>query len=216
MILILTLALLATSAQDTESPQTRIERLSRELESDRADVRDKAFRDLVAVGKPALEPMKKLAESGKDAELRARAAKIVKEIELALRPRVLAGILYARKEKDPAKVWKGEEWIRKAAAQEGYETLFTACSNGNGPLSKARRTLYPDVPEKKPGGVYVWARIVEQTEDKAVVEVSCSVKSWRSGTFTVDLAGPRLLVRLADQAPLDDLLLALELRTGEK
>jgi len=174
MILILTLALLQSSAQD-------IERLSRELESDRADVR-------------------------------ARAAQIVKEIELALRPNVAAKIIFGKKGKDPAGIWKGDEWVQKAAALEGYETLIAVCGTPSPYLSGERQTLYPAVPDKKPGGVTISARIVELTADKAVVDVSCSIKSWKSGKYTVDLATPRRLIRLTEQAPVEDLFLTLELQ----
>jgi hypothetical protein len=49
--------------------------------------------------------------------------------------------------------------------------------------------------------------------DKAVIEITCSVKSWNSGRYTVDLAKPRTLIRLSDQSPLEDLLLALEIQS---
>ena len=62
-----------------------LNRLVRDLGSDSLETRDRAARELVALGKPALEAMKKLAENAPEKEVRSRAAQIAKEIDIALR-----------------------------------------------------------------------------------------------------------------------------------
>jgi hypothetical protein len=209
---ILSLALLsaASAAQDAEAARKRIEQLASDLGHERPDVRDRATRELVEIGKPALEAMNKLAESGEDAEIRARAAGVARAIEAALRPKVVATVLMAKKKQDPADAWKGEEWIRRPAADLGYEglSLLAAASE----VSEERRILYPETAPQKPGGLYIRGQIVERTSDKATIEVSCSIPSMKSGRFTLDARETRRLIRLTESAAGGDLLLALELR----
>jgi hypothetical protein len=202
----------ASASQEAPGLEDRIARLASELSSESVETRERAAHELVGIGRPALEPMKRLAESAKDPEVRGRAAEIAKKVEFALRPKIIARFFFGKKEKAVEGDWKGEEWIRKAAAFDGYTKLIQVGSLESSDVSDKRRTLYPDTPSNKPGGIYVWGQIVEQTSDKAVIEISCSVKSWRSGKYVLDQEKPRLLIRLSDQSPLEDLFLALELK----
>jgi hypothetical protein len=204
---------LSLVAAPSPSPQERIDRLAAELGSETVEVRKKATRDLVASGKPALKTIKKLAVSAKDAEMRSRAVRIVNEIEVALRPKVIASFLFGKQEKAPTDAWKGEAWIRKAAADQGYENLSAPYSLEGSEISDKRRVLYPEKPSEQPGGLYIRGQITEQTPDMAVIEISCSIKSMKSGRFVLKSEEPRKLIRLTDQPGLGDLFIALQLRS---
>ena len=189
----------------------RLHQLSKELADDSFEVREKASRDLIALGRLALEPMKKLSETATDVEVRSRAGRIAKEIHADSRPRVQVRFLFARKGQPAAAPASMEEWIRTAAADQGYPAIETTGATPWSDLGLERATLFPAVETGKPGGVYVYGKIAEWTIDGAVtIETACTVKSWTSGRVSLDPKTPRKLIRLSDQAN-GDLFLAVKL-----
>lgn len=189
----------------------RIEPLCRDLGSDDEGTRVRATRALTAIGRPALEALKRLADAAKDAEVKFRATQIVREIQAALRPRVAALFFYGRKEKGTAAPFQVEDWVRKAAAEQGFDTL-TGFGYEWTEIPLTSETLFPAAPSRRPGGVYVRGQIVEWTiEGSAVIDLACTVKSWKQGKFSLDAREPRKLVRLSEQQPADDLFVALKI-----
>jgi hypothetical protein len=204
----------ASESQAASALDDRIARLALELSSESVETRERAERELLAIGKPVLAQMKKLAQLGKDPEMRARAAEIARKLEFALRPKVVARFVFGKKGTGVGDDGMGVDWIYKDAAFQGYLPVTAI-----GPLewlevSDNRKTLYPDTPSTKPGGIYVWSQIVEQTQDKAIIEITCSVKSWKSGKFTLDQKDSHVLIRLSNQSPVEDLFLALEFKSN--
>jgi hypothetical protein len=190
----------------------RIDPLCRELASEEEAVRVRATRALTAMGRPALEAVRRLSETAADAEVKFRATQIVRDIRETLRPRVAAIFFFGRKEKgSPAAPPQLDEWIRKAAAEQGFPLLSAVQGEWTEvPLTKG--TLFPPGPPSKPGGIYVWGQVVEwTTEGSAVVDLRSSVSSWTQGKVALDAQEPRKLLRLSNQQPMDDLFLALKI-----
>ena len=191
--------------------QDRIRQLSKELADDSQEVREKATRDLVALGRVALEPTRKLSESAVDVEVRSRAIRILKDIHVAARPRVQVRSFFAKKDRPAAAPACIEEWIRTAAAEQGFPAIESTGWTEWSDLSLERSTLFPAVPSGKPGGVYVYGKTVEWTLDGAVtIEIANTVKSWKSGRFPLDAKTPRTVIRLSDQVS-GDLFLAMRI-----
>jgi hypothetical protein len=191
----------------------RIDPLCRDLGSDDERVRVQATRELTAIGRPALDIVKRLSETTGDAEIKFRATQIVRDIQATFRPRVHALFFFGRKEKaTTAAALEVEDWVRKAALEQGFPILtgFVGAAWTEIPLTKG--SLHPPVQSGKSGGVHVWGQVVESTtEDGAVVELTCSMKSWTQGKFTLDAREPRKLIRLSNQQPMDDVFVALKI-----
>ncbi|HEX7898392.1 MAG TPA: hypothetical protein VF950_11575 [Planctomycetota bacterium] len=191
--------------------QDRIRQLSKELADDSQEVREKATHDLVALGRVTLEPIRKLSESAVDVEVRSRAFRILKDIHAAGRPRVQVRFFFARKDRPADAPACIEEWIRAAAAEQRFPAIESAGWTEWSDLGLERSTVFPTVQTGKPGGVYVYGKTVEWTLDGAVtIEIDNSVKSWKSGRFSMDVKTPRTLIRLSDQTGAD-LFLAMRI-----
>lgn len=203
---------LVLSAQDGLAD--RIERLARDLGNDEYEVRVRATRELTALGRPAMEPMKKLADSAPDVEVRSRASQILADIREKLRPRLLSMIVGGRKEKGAGERLPADDWIHASAAEQGYPWLTSAGSTRWAEVPQTRETLFPVATNGKPGGIYVYGQVVEwTTEGRVVIETTSSMKSWKSGRFELDPQAPRKLIRLSDQGG-EDLFLALKIQDG--
>jgi hypothetical protein len=194
--------------------QERIDPLSRDLGSDAYETRVRATRELIAIGRPALEAMKKLSESCLETEVRSRAVQIVKEIREALRPRLAALFVGGRKDKGAAAKLQIDEWIHDSAADQGYPTLSDVGLGAWSEVLLTRTTLFPANPGGKPGGIYVYGQVVEWNLDGTVeIEITSTMKSWKSGRFVLDVREPRKLIRLSDQGT-NELFLALKIQEG--
>ena len=195
--------------------QDRIRRLSKELADDSQEVRDKASRDLVALGLVAVEPLRKLSESAGDVEVRSRAARIVKDIHAAARPRIQVRCFFAQKDRPASAPDCFEQWIRTAAAEQGYPAIEGSGWTEWTDLGLEHATVFPTERPTKPGGIYVGGNIVEWTMDgAATIDLTSTVKSWKSGRFPVDPKKPRTVIRLSDQLG-GDLFVAIRI-PGER
>jgi hypothetical protein len=209
----LAFALLLSLAQDPDAAD-RIQRLSRDLGSDVYDVRVKATRELTAIGKPAMEAMRKLAETSTDTEVKSRATQILADIREKLRPRLLAMVVGGNKEKGKGERLDVDDWVHASAAEQGYPWLTDAGSTRWLEVPQKRITLFPATTIGKPGGIYVYGQVVEWTiEGKVVVDVSASMKNWKSGRVELDHKEPRKLIKLSEQGA-HDLFLALRIHEG--
>lgn len=189
----------------------RVRDLSKQLADDSYEIREKASRDLISLGRLALDPMRTLSGSATDVEVRSRAARIVKEIHAAARPRVQVRFLFARKDRPAAAPKSMDEWIRIAAADQGYPAIETAGATEWSDLGLEKATLFPAVESGKPGGLYVHGKIAEWTIDgDVVIETACTIRSWNSGRLSLDPKTPKKLIRLSDQAN-GDLFLAVRI-----
>jgi hypothetical protein len=189
----------------------RVRGLSKQLADDSYEIREKASRGLIALGRLALDPIRTLSGTATDVEVRSRATRIVKEIHAAARPRVQVRFLFARKDRPAAAPESMDEWIRTAAADQGYPAIETTGATEWADLGLEKATLFPAVETGKPGGLYVHGKIAEWTIDGAVViETTCSIHDWKSGRFSLDPKNPKKLMRLSNQAN-GDLFLAVKI-----
>lgn len=81
-------ALVLALACGQDAPEERLRKLAADLASEDFEVREKASQEFIRLGRPALPAARKLLESP-DAEVKARAAGIVRAIEAALRAKAL-------------------------------------------------------------------------------------------------------------------------------
>lgn len=203
--------LLQGAAQD---PYDRLPQLCRDLGSDDFEVRARATRELTAMGRPAMEAMTKLAESSADAEVRSRASQILSDIRERLRPRLLALVVGGSREMGKGDRLEVDDWIHASAREQGYPWLFDAGGARWLEVPQKRVTLFPATTVAKPGGVTVMGQVAEWTiEGRVSIDVSASIKSWKSGRFELNLKEPRKLIKLSDQGAYD-IFLALKIQEG--
>src|SRR5215831_6967881 len=72
-----------------QAQEERLSNLARDLGSAEAAVRDRAAKDLVALGRPALKTLREIQKSATDPEIRLRAGAVIKDITRDLRDSAL-------------------------------------------------------------------------------------------------------------------------------